>query len=51
MPCHPNRRKLAETNVAVVLITHREEEIEALGYPNVLRLTKEAHSEPSTEAE
>ncbi|CAK9029220.1 ABC transporter ATP-binding protein ModF (Photorepair protein PhrA) [Durusdinium trenchii] len=44
-------RKLAETNVAVVLITHREEEIEALGYPNVLRLTKEAHSEPSTEAE
>lgn len=42
-------RTLAETDIAVVLITHREEEIEALGFPNVLRLKD--HQTDSIQAE
>ena len=36
--------------MAVVLVTHREEEVEALGFPNVLRLKKGEASVGSRES-
>ncbi|CAE7539278.1 modF [Symbiodinium natans] len=44
-------QRLAHTSdVAIILVTHREDEIETLGFPNVLRLRKEGHSISSSAA-
>ncbi|CAE7742767.1 modF, partial [Symbiodinium pilosum] len=44
-------QRLAQTSdVAIILVTHREDEIEMLGFPNVLRLQKEGRESSSSSA-